>query len=90
MVATITIFIRSCFRVAELKDGFGGHLANDEVAFMILEGAMVAVAALALTLVHPGFVFGRNWKLKHMVDVFSPLSTPEGEMGGELGHKARL
>lgn len=38
IVATLTIFIRCVFRVAELSEGFNGTLFNDEVAFMILEG----------------------------------------------------
>ncbi|KAJ5810977.1 RTA1 domain protein [Penicillium robsamsonii] len=60
VVATITIFIRSCFRVAELKGGFGSDLANDQVAFMILEGAMIIIACSALTAIHPGVVFPRE------------------------------
>ncbi|KAI9731475.1 MAG: hypothetical protein M1835_003523, partial [Candelina submexicana] len=39
-LATLTIFVRSVFRVAELSQGFDGSLANDQVTFMILEGAM--------------------------------------------------
>ena len=70
LTATITIFVRSCFRVAELSGGFGGHLANDQVTFMVLEGGMVAVAALALTVAHPAFVFGREWRLKRMTQLF--------------------
>lgn len=76
-MAVITIFVRSCFRVAELSGGFGGDLANDEVTFMVLEGAMVAVAAVALTIGHPGFVFGRYWKLKRTAEVFSTLPDVE-------------
>ncbi|KAL4973819.1 sphingoid long-chain base transporter [Aspergillus desertorum] len=61
-LATICIYIRSVFRVAELSGGFGGHLANDEVTFMILEGAMVSVAAMALsTWGHPGVGFQGRW-----------------------------
>ncbi|KAL8816966.1 MAG: hypothetical protein Q9223_004115 [Gallowayella weberi] len=63
-IATLAIYIRSIFRVAELSGGFDGHLANDEVTFMILEGTMIAIASIALTLPHPGMVFGRNWNMK--------------------------
>ncbi|KAL9002827.1 MAG: hypothetical protein Q9188_004270 [Gyalolechia gomerana] len=62
--ATLTIYIRSCFRVAELQGGFDGSLANDEVTFMVLEGAMISVASIALTALHPGLVVGRNWNMK--------------------------
>ena len=63
-LATVTIFIRCCFRVAELKDGFSSGLANNEAAFMVLEGPMLIIAVLALTVFHPGTVFGGadNWK----------------------------
>jgi hypothetical protein len=61
-LATICILIRSCFRVAELSEGFGGKLANQQVTFMILEGAMVLIACICLTVFHPGVAFGGRWK----------------------------
>ncbi|GAQ08722.1 sphingoid long-chain base transporter RSB1 [Aspergillus lentulus] len=60
-VATLAIFVRSVFRVAELREGFDGPLANDEVTFMILEGAMMVIATLCLTVLHPGYCFGGYW-----------------------------
>jgi hypothetical protein len=48
--------------VAELQGGFRGALANNEVQFMVWEGGMVSVAAVALTVAHPGTVFGRGWR----------------------------
>jgi hypothetical protein len=59
-LATLTIFTRSVFRVAELSGGFGSYLANDEVLYMILEGAMVIIASTALTVMHPGIGFGKE------------------------------
>lgn len=61
LIATIFILVRSIFRVAELWQGFGGELFNDEVLFMVLDGAMVAVASLLLTVWHPGPAFGGQW-----------------------------
>jgi hypothetical protein len=61
--ATLTIFIRSVFRCAELSGGFHGRLANQEVTFMILEGAMICIAVICLTVFHPGLVFGQNWHM---------------------------
>ncbi|GFF26073.1 sphingoid long-chain base transporter RSB1 [Aspergillus lentulus] len=60
-VATLAIFVRSVFRVAELREGFDGPLANDEVTFMVLEGAMMVIATLCLTVLHPGYCFGGYW-----------------------------
>ncbi|OBT58494.1 hypothetical protein VE04_01206 [Pseudogymnoascus sp. 24MN13] len=59
--ATVTIFVRSIFRAAELYQGFNGALANNEVTFMILEGAMVIIACICLSVFHPGVAFGGKW-----------------------------
>ncbi|KAJ5322604.1 RTA1 like protein [Penicillium brevicompactum] len=59
--ATITIFIRSFFRVLELNGGFESSLANNEPVLMVLDGAMVSIACLWLTILHPGVAIGRRW-----------------------------
>lgn len=59
--ATVTIFIRCCYRVAELRAGFDSDFANNEVIYSVLESAMIGAAALALTVFHPGLVFGKLW-----------------------------
>lgn len=61
LLATVAILIRSIFRVAELWEGFSGKLWNDEVDFMILDGAMVGLACLLLCIWHPGPAFGQQW-----------------------------
>ncbi|CAG9975247.1 unnamed protein product [Clonostachys byssicola] len=66
-IASGTIFVRCIFRVAELKDGFGSSLANDEVAFMILEGTMIAIASICLTVGHPGLCLDIEWRLPKQV-----------------------
>ncbi|KAJ0420273.1 RTA1 like protein-domain-containing protein [Aspergillus carlsbadensis] len=60
-VAALVIIIRSVYRCLELRDGFNGELANDEVTFMILEAAMIAIAVIALTVFHPGAVWKGQW-----------------------------
>ncbi|KPM42163.1 hypothetical protein AK830_g4430 [Neonectria ditissima] len=67
--AVVLIFIRSVYRVAELQQGFNGPIANDEVSFMILEGPMIFLAVLAMTVLHPGIAFGdklsnATWSVK--------------------------
>jgi hypothetical protein len=59
--ATVLIFVRCIYRVAELWNGFNGHLANDEVTFMIFEGPLIILGVTALTVYHPGRVFGDLW-----------------------------
>ena len=60
-LATILILARSLFRVVELWYGFTSKVANNEVTFMVLEGALVVLATLLMTLFHPGKVFDEKW-----------------------------
>ncbi|KAI9375886.1 RTA1 like protein-domain-containing protein [Aspergillus egyptiacus] len=60
-VATIAIFVRSVYRCLELREGFDGELANDEVTFMILEATTIATAVIALTAFHPGAAWKGQW-----------------------------
>lgn len=57
--ATLLILARCAFRCYELKDGYGGDAVADEGLFIGLEGVLVAVAAFALGIGHPGLVEGR-------------------------------
>jgi len=61
LLSTVVILTRSIFRAAELWEGFGGTLWNDQTDFMVLDGAMVALATLCLTVLHPGPAFGGQW-----------------------------
>lgn len=75
------------YRIIELAQGFGGTIANEEIPFLILEGPMIMVAMLALTLFHPGWVFGSGlwgastWHLR----VRREVGVREGVEGGEAG-----
>ncbi|KAF2760759.1 putative RTA1 domain protein [Pseudovirgaria hyperparasitica] len=60
-VATLTIFVRSVYRVAELFEGFDSELANNEPLFMALEGTMISIAVICLTGLHPGVAFKGNY-----------------------------
>ena len=77
-LATITVFVRSCFRVAELRGGFHGPLANQEITFMILEGAMIIIASLCLTVFHPGVAFHGVW---HQADFTLRKRSPKVAAG---------
>jgi len=61
-LATLTVFVRSVFRCVELREGFRGKLANQEVTFMVLEGAMIVIAVAVLTIWHPGWAFRGRWQ----------------------------
>jgi len=91
-IATIFILTRSCFRVAELAKGFDGKLANEEVPFMILEGAMIILATTTLTVFHPGRAFGEKWtdagwQWKKERQVLRDEETLGSGSGGELSAK---
>ncbi|KAG5983173.1 hypothetical protein E4U55_000607 [Claviceps digitariae] len=53
-VASVLILWRSCFRVAELSEGWSGPIMADEPMFIGFEGVLVLVAAVILNVLHPG------------------------------------
>lgn len=56
-LATICIFWRCVYRVAELSRGWDGPLMKRQDLFVGFEGVMVIVAALLLNVFHPNFCF---------------------------------
>lgn len=60
--ATLFIFGRCIYRVAELQGGFDSEIANHEESFIVLESLFIALAASLLSVLHPGPVFRSAWK----------------------------
>lgn len=56
-IATLCIFVRSVYRVAELSEGWTGNLIRQQWLFVGLEGVMVVVAVVVLNAFHPAFCF---------------------------------
>ena len=56
-LATICIFWRSVYRVAELGEGWQGALIRRQWLFVGFEGVMVIVACFALNVFNPAFTF---------------------------------
>ncbi|TAQ86220.1 hypothetical protein B7494_g5458 [Chlorociboria aeruginascens] len=56
-LATICIFWRSVYRVAELGEGWTGNLIRKQNLFIGFEGVMVIVACFALNAFHPALCF---------------------------------
>lgn len=52
---------RCAFRVAELIEGFQGKIWGSEVDYMILEGAMISLCVILMTVGHPGVCFGKQY-----------------------------
>jgi len=57
-VATLLIYLRTVFRLAETAEGLGGDLSTKEVYFGVLEFAPVVVAVVLLSVWHPGRCVG--------------------------------
>ncbi|OAX84864.1 hypothetical protein ACJ72_00766 [Emergomyces africanus] len=57
-LATLFIFVRCAYRIAELSGGWDGPLMGDEPLFIGLEGVMIALAVVVLNGFHPGRGFG--------------------------------
>ena len=77
--------------MAELSGGFGGSLANNEVSFMILDGAMMAIVVILLTTAHPGFTLGPMWqagtfRLGRAKKTREPPTAPETSLNVDAGN----
>ncbi|KAI5465471.1 RTA1 like protein-domain-containing protein [Mariannaea sp. PMI_226] len=62
--AIILILTRCIYRVAELQDGYDGKLIKEEAPFIVLEGAVVFLAAACLCFGHPGLVFDKDLEVR--------------------------
>ncbi|KAI1035324.1 hypothetical protein LB504_005790 [Fusarium proliferatum] len=48
------VLTRCIYRIPELAGGVGGHMMRQEVEFMILDGCMIAISVILLSVIHPG------------------------------------
>ncbi|CCH58731.1 hypothetical protein TBLA_0A09460 [Henningerozyma blattae CBS 6284] len=55
--AVIFVFIRCCYRLAELVDGWSGYIITHENYFIILDALMVSMATVLMSIFHPGLAF---------------------------------
>lgn len=54
VAATLLVYLRTCFRLAETAEGLYGYLTTHEVFFGCLEFAPVVVAVILFNIWHPG------------------------------------
>lgn len=59
-LCSVLIFVRCIYRLIELAEGWTGYLILREAYFLVLEALIVFIGTLVLSVIHPGFVFGRN------------------------------
>jgi hypothetical protein len=57
IVAFVTVFTRCVYRIPELTGGWGNELMRNEPEFIVLEGIMIVIAVLGLSVFHPGYCF---------------------------------
>lgn len=57
LTAYTSILVRCVYRIPELTGGWGSELMRNEPEFIALEGGMIVLAVLALTVAHPGWGF---------------------------------
>jgi len=78
-LATVCIFWRSVYRVAELSEGWSGPLMSRQDLFIGFEGVMIIVACLVLNVFHPSIFF------KEMMDGAGGLGGGKKAKKGEAG-----
>jgi hypothetical protein len=52
-ISSTCILVRSCFRVAELSEGWTGPLMGHEDLFIGFEGGLIVIAVVTLNIFHP-------------------------------------
>ncbi|KAL2069249.1 hypothetical protein VTL71DRAFT_15587 [Oculimacula yallundae] len=57
IVAFLAILTRCIYRIPEMAGGWKNPLMRNEVEFMILDGTMIAVACILMTVAFPGIYF---------------------------------
>ncbi|KPM38258.1 hypothetical protein AK830_g8316 [Neonectria ditissima] len=62
--ATVLVYLRTCFRLAETAEGLNGHLGSSEIYFACLEFAPVAAAVLLFAVWHPGRCVGSKVRVR--------------------------
>ena len=88
-LATLCIFIRSVYRVAELSEGWTGALIQNERLFIGFEGAMVIAAVSVLNAFHPGYCFREGYKQRKYKNLFRKKEKRPADVGDEKGSPVR-
>lgn len=78
VIAVLAVFVRCCYRLAELVAGWAGYLIIHENYFIILDALMMAIATVTLTIFHPGWAFqGRHVSLPVTRGHVDPETVPK-------------
>ncbi|KAB2580243.1 Sphingoid long-chain base transporter rsb1 protein [Lasiodiplodia theobromae] len=55
--AFVAILARCVYRIVEMAGGWRNPVMQDEVAFVVLDSTLIALAVVILTVMHPGYCF---------------------------------
>ncbi|EEP79427.1 predicted protein [Uncinocarpus reesii 1704] len=83
-VATLTIFVRCAYRVAELSEGWDGPLMREETLFIVLEGVMIVIAVVALNVFNPVICFKSGYDKDISQEMKGRKSESESESEGNV------
>lgn len=87
VLAYLTVLTRCCYRIPELSGGWGNSVYRTESLFIVLDGVMITIATLALTLLHPGLFFPRlsaPFRTRDKQERCSQRSVSPGSSGSDL------
>lgn len=87
--AYVTLLLRCIYRIAEMAGGWGNHIMQDEVSFIVLESFMVLIASVLLSVIAPGVFVPRIWNLDDKKTQAEKTSEGESE-GTELEKTVRV
>lgn len=57
LFASVFIYIRCVYRIAELAEGWANSIMRDQTGYIVLDGVMCSLAIIPLTFCHPGIFF---------------------------------
>ncbi|KAH7355407.1 RTA1 like protein-domain-containing protein [Rhexocercosporidium sp. MPI-PUGE-AT-0058] len=85
-VAFVGVFARSVYRIAEMATGWATPIMRDEPGFIVMEGFMILISVLTLTVFHPGYCFSQLSSQKNTGAANSSSSESGLEKGQNSGH----
>lgn len=87
ILADLTVLTRCCYRITELSAGWGKSVYRTKSFFIVLDGVMITIATLALTLLHPGFFFPRSsapFRMRDKQERRAQQSVSPGSSGSDV------
>jgi len=88
--AYVTLMLRCIYRIAEMAGGWGNHIMQDEVSFIVLESFMVLIASVLLAVIAPGVFVPEMWNSGDTKGVAEKGTTDGESEGTELEKSVRV